>query len=459
MSSKARAFFASLVVVIAACGGSPSAAPAAPSSGASTTSPPSRALADWPEYHRDAERTGQGPATPALDNPARAWSVGVDGEVYASPLIVSGHAIVATENNTVYALDLATGAVVWRTHLGAPVSAATLPCGDIGPVTGITGTPAADPLSDALYVVAFLSGYHHVLFTLSLSTGAVTRRQSVDPGGSSAVVQQERGALALGSGYVYVPFGGLFGDCGSYHGYVVGVPVAGGSPVAVYRTPSARESGIWSSMGATISDSGTVYVVTGNGSDSSSFDYSNSVLQLSPDLKLQGYFAPSNWRYLDATDSDLGSVGVTLLPASGVLLAVGKQGVAYVLRTSGLGGVGKPEAARGVCSGAWGGTSWLDSTVFLPCRDGLTAVSASPASMAVTWRARQVHTGSPIVAAGAVWAIDESSATLYALDPSSGAIVYSLGLGSAEHFSTPAATQGYIVAPAGSAVVAVAVAP
>ena len=64
--------------------------------------------------------------------------------------------------------------------------------------------------------------------------------------------------------------------------------------------------------------------------------------------------------------------------------------------------------------------------------------------------------GSPIVAEGAVWAIDVDSATLYAVDPESGAVLYSLRLGSAEHFSTPAATQGYVVTPAGAAVVAVA---
>ena len=460
--SKARALVASLVVLVAACGGGSAASPSPSPTPAPTTTPapsPFHALADWPEYGRNPARTGQGPSNPVLDHPSRVWSAGVDGKIYASPLIVAGRVIVATEDNTVYSLELTSGAMVWRTHLGAPVNAASLPCGDIGPVTGITGTPAADTQSDSLYVVAFLSGYHHVLFTLSLSTGAVTRHQSVDPAGSSAAAQQERGALALGSGYVYVPFGGLYGDCGTYHGYVVGVPVSGGSQVVTYRSPSARGSGIWSSMGPTIADTGAVFAVTGNGSDSSSFDYSNSVLELSPDLKLQAYFAPSNWRSLDATDTDLGSVGVALLPALGVLVSVGKEGVAYVLQVSGLTGVGKPAAARRVCGGAWGGSSWTGSTVFLPCRDGLTAVSVSPSSISVAWRAPAVHTGSPIVAAGAVWAVDENSATLFALDPASGAVVYSLGLGSAEHFSTPAATQGYIVAPAGSAVVAVAVAP
>jgi outer membrane protein assembly factor BamB len=379
--------------------------------------------------------------------------------VYASPLIVGGHVIVATENNTVYALDVASGATVWKSHLGAPVNAAALPCGDISPVTGITGTPAADPQTGDLFVVAFLAGYRHVLFTLSLATGSVVRQQVVDPPGSSPQVEQERGALALGSGFVYVPFGGLYGDCGNYHGYVVAVPVGGGGLAAVYRTPSARESGIWSSMGLTVSDSGTVYVATGNGSAASSFDYSNSVLQLSPDLKLQGYFAPSNWRSLDASDTDLGSVGVALLPALGALVSIGKEGVVYVLRVGNLGGVGGQAAARRVCAGAWGGTAWSGSTVYLPCQDALVAVSVSPGDVAVAWRAAQVHMGSPIVAGGAVWAIDVDSATLFALDPESGAVMYSLALGSAEHFSTPAATTGYVVAPAGTAVVAVATSP
>ncbi len=212
-------------------------------------------------------------------------------------------------------------------------------------------------------------------------------------------------------------------------------------------------------MGPTITDAGTVYAVTGNGSPASSFDYSNSVLQLSPDLKVQGYFAPSNWRSLDAGDVDLGSVGVAFLPALGVLVSIGKEGVVYVLREGALGGVGGQAAARAVCSGAWGGSASSGSTVYLPCVDALTAVTVSGSGVQVAWRSSQVHMGSPITAAGAVWAVDVNSATLFALDPNSGGSLFSLGLGSAEHFSTPAATEGYVVVPAGSTVVAVATAP
>src|SRR5438874_3432521 len=217
------------VLVGTACCSS-SSSPSSPSPGGGSSPTPAAKMSDWVEYHGNHGRAGVAPSTPAIHNPIRAWTSTVDGDVYASPLIVNNRVIVATENNTVYSLDLVSGRALWTRHLGPPVNARTLPCGNIQPVTGITGTPAADPASGKLYVVAFLSGYHHVLFTLALSDGSVLGRVGVDPAGSNPVVEQERGALALSvsTGYVYVPLGGLLGDCGGYHGYVVGVPLAGG---------------------------------------------------------------------------------------------------------------------------------------------------------------------------------------------------------------------------------------
>jgi outer membrane protein assembly factor BamB len=441
------------------CGsGSSATAPTAsqsPPAGSVSPSPSAALAADWPEYHRNSARTGVGPGLPALSAPALAWKAPLDGDVYASPLIVAGHVLAATENNTVYALDVFTGSVVWKTHLGAPVDASSLPCGNIGPVTGITGTPAADPVAGRLYVVAFLSSHHHMLFTLSLADGSVVSQQDVDPAGSNPSVQQERGALTLGSGYVYVPLGGLFGDCGQYHGYVVAVPLKGGAALS-YKVPSAREAGVWSSQGPTIGPDGSVYVVSGNGASQSAFDYSNSVIELSPDLHtVRSYFAPSNWASLNASDTDLGSVGTTVLPSLGVVVAIGKQGVAYLLKAGSLGGVGGQITSRPVCAGSWGGTAWSHSTVFVPCADGLYALSVSSSSLDVAWHAGHPVLGSPIIAAGAVWAIESDSGSLYALDPTSGGVVYSTGLGSAQHFSTPAATEGFVVVPAGTNVVAV----
>jgi outer membrane protein assembly factor BamB len=431
-------------------------APSPASSGRLVTPTPSPAIsAEWTEYHRDASRRGAGPPTPALSSPSIAWKTEVDGDVYASPLIVQGHVIVATENNTVYSLDLFTGSVIWVVHLGEPVAAGSLPCGDIGPVTGITGTPAADPATGRLYVVAFLRGRHHMLYALSLVDGSVILQQDVDPAGSDPTVQQQRGALAIGSGFVYVPLGGLYGDCGAYHGYLVAVPQAGG-PAPFYRVPSARGAGIWSSAGPSIDGAGNVYVVTGNSTASpTAFDYSNSVIELSPDLQsVKSFFSPANWRALNAGDVDLGSLGAALL-ASGDVVSVGKEGVAYLLRAGRLGGVGGQVASRQVCGGAFGGAAVAGSTVFVPCTDGLYALSAASGSIEVSWRAPHPSLGSPITSAGALWGIEASSATLYGLDPADGRVLYTVGLGAADHFSTPAATDGFVVAPAGRSVVAV----
>jgi outer membrane protein assembly factor BamB len=418
-----------------------------------TPSPP--ISSEWTEYHRDAGRSGAGPAEPSLSSPKVAWTIGVDGHLYASPLVVAGHVIVATENNTVYSLDLFTGSTVWQKHLGDPVVASSLPCGNIGPVSGITGTPAVDPSTGRLYVVAFVRPGHHVLFALSLADGSVLFQQDVDPAGSNPSVQQQRGALAIGSGYVYVPLGGLYGDCGAYHGYVVAIPEGSGQGLA-YQVRASRGAGIWSAQGVTVAADGSVYVVTGNAASGSAFAYSNSVLQLSPDLQtVRSYFAPSNWAALDASDTDLGSVGATLV--SGFVVAIGKEGVAYLLKASSLGGIGGQVASNRACSGAWGGTAVSGSTVFAPCSDGLYALAVTPTSIGVAWHADRPVLGSPIVAAGAVWGIDQSSATLYALDPASGSVVYSVPLGSSDHFSTPAATEGFVVAPAGLKVVAIAV--
>jgi outer membrane protein assembly factor BamB len=383
----------------------------------------------------------------------------VDADLYASPLIVGGHVIVATENNTVYSLDLFTGASVWTRHLGDPVDSSTLPCGNISPTSGITGTPAADPATGRLYVVAYMHSHHHVLFALRLVDGSVVWQQDIDPPGSNPQAQQLRGALAIGSGFVYVPFGGLFGDCGDYRGYVVGVPLSGGQSL-VFKVPATRGASIWAPSGPTVAPDGSVYVVTGN-AFGSGFGYSDAALQLSPDLQtVRSYFAPANWQQLNAGDVDLGSVGATVLPGLDRVVIIGKEGVLYLLQAGKLGGIGGEITSRKLCSGAYGGTAWSGSTVFVPCTDGLYAVSVSSSSLDVAWRVGRPADASPIVSAGVIWAIEPSSGTLYALDPASGKVAYSTRLGSSSprRFSTPAATDGFVVAPAGKRVVAISVA-
>ena len=100
------------------------------------------AAADWPVYHLNPGRTGDYPGFPTFTGSlVKGWTTALDGAVYAEPLVVNGTVIAATEGDSVYAIDPATGAILWHRNLGTPVRLSTLPCGNIDPL-GITGTPA-----------------------------------------------------------------------------------------------------------------------------------------------------------------------------------------------------------------------------------------------------------------------------------------------------------------------------
>src|SRR5690349_21899945 len=94
---------------------------------------------DWTTYHRDNSRAGVAVGLAPLGTLAKAWTASLDGAVYGQPLVVGQHVYAATENDTVYELDIATGKVVWSTHVGTPVPVSKLPCGNINPL-GITST-------------------------------------------------------------------------------------------------------------------------------------------------------------------------------------------------------------------------------------------------------------------------------------------------------------------------------
>ena len=247
--------FGAVLLAAAACSsGTTASSPAGtgqpPSSPAARSSPsaqPSSAgqAADWPTYDRTAGRSGVSVSSPAPGAVRSSWTAAVDGAVYAQPLVVGSEVIVATENNSVYALDASSGAVRWSRHLAAPVPSG-LPCGNIDP-SGITGTPVADVATGRLWVVTFTAqpAYRHTLWELDLATGQTVSQRPIDVSGSDPRAQQERGALVLLGSRVYVPFGGLYGDCSDYKGRVVGAPVSGSGPLVTFTTPTSarRESG------------------------------------------------------------------------------------------------------------------------------------------------------------------------------------------------------------------------
>ena len=138
---------------------------------------------DWTTYHRDAARTGVAPARPAAGPLSVAWRRHLDGAVYGQPLVIGNLVIAATEGDTVYGLDRATGAIRWHVHLGTPVPLSALPCGDIDPL-GITGTPVYDPATRMVYAVAETTGFHHVLAGISVPGGKLVFRRDIPTPGS-----------------------------------------------------------------------------------------------------------------------------------------------------------------------------------------------------------------------------------------------------------------------------------
>jgi outer membrane protein assembly factor BamB len=435
-------------------GGNTTSSPAGGAAGGSTTSATTggQSGGDWPTYHHDAARTGTAGDQAALGNVKQAWkSTSLDGAIYAQPLFVGGRVFVATEGNTVYALDASSGAVVWKQNLGESVPGGDLPCGNIDP-SGITGTPVIDPANGIIYVVANLrSGPHHELFALGLSDGSVRWYRAIDPPGLGAAVEQQRGALTLSGGRIYVPYGGLYGDCGQYKGTVLSV-AADGSDLAAYIVPTARMAGIWNPAGPVVDSAGDLWVTTGNSAGQNTFDFGNALIRLNGQLQVTDYFAPSNWAQLNAGDVDLGSLGPVLLPNERVL-AMGKDGIAYLLDAANLGHVGNPLASLRVGASAFGTAATTGTHVFAPTTGALVALAITGDKLSVAWK---VSGGScpPIVAAGVVWALGYDGA-LRAADPATGKVVFSAQLGNpVSRFVSPAAGGGKLFVPDGNALVA-----
>ena len=382
-------------------------------------------------------------------------SPGLDGPAYGEPLIYREQVFVATENDTVYALSATDGTVAWSDHLASPVPAGMLPCGDITPTVGITSTMVIDPTSGTLFISAALvsgSSVKHKVYALDIATHRVLWARGIDQPGWTAAAQLQRIALALSAGHVIVGFGGNYGDCGSYHGWVVGVPESGTGSLLAYQVPAAREGALWAPAGATVDAAGDVFVVTGNGSATAGqpFDHGDSVIELSPGLAERQYFAPSNWAQDNADDGDLGSTAAMLLSSS-TLFIVGKQQTAYLLNSSTLGGVGGQLASTNVCN-SQGGNAYLAPNAYVVCTDDGTIrqVRVGPGatmSPGWTWTSPTGNAGSPTIAGGVLWTVDIGASVLYGVDLSSGATRFTAHLttGTPPHFAAPSAGEGMLV--------------
>jgi len=465
LRGRPRSWPAGLLALTAITCAAGATAAGAAGEGAAGASPGPAGGSSWTVYHDGPAGTGTPPNVTSVDTTTRAWtSPSLDGQIYGEPLVFGGRVYLATENDTVYALNAATGAVAWSTHVGTPVPASALPCGDITPKVGITGTPVIDPSRGEIFVVAdeMVNGAPaHMLAGLATATGKTEMTQDVDPAGADTAALLQRTGLTLDDGRVVFGMGGNFGDCASYRGRVIAAPETGGHPrtFTVDAAPGESQGAVWMGGAAPVVDgSGHVWVVTGNGSVYSyahAYDDSDSVLELSATMRLLQYFAPASWATNNSQDLDM-STAPALLPDGQVILT-GKSRIVYLLDGARLGGIGHQQASLGsACSqDIDGGVALTGMTVYLPCEAGLIAVRAaqSPPALRLLWSSG-TGGGPPIVAAGLVWTIG-GSGELYGLDPSTGKIRQQAPIGAvANHFPTPSVADGLLLAAAANHVVA-----
>jgi hypothetical protein len=407
----------------------------------------------------------------------------IAGPVYGQPLYwrraESDRALllVATEQNLVYALDARSGASVWKSSLGAAVPRSSLPCGNIDPV-GVTGTPVIDARSQTVYLGAMVrakaSGVPtHMIFALSLKDGSLLPGWPVDveaglrASGHSfhSAVQSQRGALTIAGDAVYVPYGGHFGDCGDYRGWIVSVSLQGEHTVHAWST-RARGGGVWAPGGVS-SDGKSLYAATGNTIGTHTWGDGEAVIRFGLDLTFsaqpQDFFVPADWPSLDASDADLGATNPLLLNAPGaapmqLILALGKDGKAYLLDRRNLGGIGGAMLSRRVSSVAIrtspayvraGNEAWVAlQATGTDCPRGtsgdlvaLKVVSGSPPALSILWCAAANGRGSPIItttdgrANPIVWIVGaEDSNRLRGFRADTGAVIFAGG-GRAEAMS------------------------
>jgi hypothetical protein len=413
---------------------------------------PARAIAEQDSvlsYHGSSDRSGSFIVPRLTWQSARSTRVDetfqgrFKGNLYAQPLYwraspsapEEGQLLVATEDNNVYALDATTGKEIWTRSLGRPVPRSALGCGNINPL-GVTGTPVIDESGGALLLDAALedtSGPHQRVFALSLKDGSPLSGWPIDVADAlgaknfNARDQNQRGALALLNGTLYVPFGGHFGDCGNYRGWVVGFPLRDPRNASSWAT-RAKGGGIWAPGGLSVVGE-WLYAATGNTFGASTFGDGEAVVRLAPNLHRSNdkrdFFAPQDWRALDDRDADLGGTNPVPFDVEGpngrqeLMIALGKDGRAYLLDRNNLGGIGGSLAVEALTRRpirTAPAVYWIGRDAFVavhaqgarcPSRESdrgsddelvvLRIAAGSPPTISIAWCGAVRGAGSPIV--------------------------------------------------------------
>ena len=282
------------------------------------------------------------------------------GTMYASPLYFqngpggNGVFIAATTGNDVFALDETTGAVVWMRNIGSSPQDSGAGCGGIHPI-GIESTPVIDAASRTLFVAGAIGTANisrHEVHALSLDDGSEKSGWPVDvstapASGSITFMPQpanQRSALSLVGGIVYIAYGGHVGDCGPYHGWVIGINATNPAMKGGWATGGQGE-GIWAAAGMA-SDGNGVFASTGNrtGGGGSTHQDSEEVVRVTGLGTRADTYYPSRWSSMDGADADVASVNPVYLELPGatpskLVAQLSKDGHLYLLDATALGGM------------------------------------------------------------------------------------------------------------------------
>jgi hypothetical protein len=324
---------------------------------------------------------------------------------------------VATESNTIYAVDAESGTILLSPNFGKPIPL-PLGCTNNGPNVGINSTPVIDPTTNTLYVMVYTqlnNAPAYVLHALDLgsltdkvSPQVVTASHTLTDGTTfdfNATYQRQRPALLLANGNVYAGFGSFCDFSANLsRGWLLGWQVGTLTPLAanhLFDTLATSPntfflSSIWmSGFGPSTDDSGNILVVTGN-SDYSGTTYDGvnniqeSVIKVSPDLSMVlDLFTPSNWSVLDQQDADFGSGGVMVLPDQPgsyphLAVAAGKVGSMFFMNEDNLGGYSP--YTNHVLGVSPIGACWCGPSYFVDPADSIARVVSSGGSTVGVWK-------------------------------------------------------------------------
>ena len=314
--------------------------------------------------------------------------------LYASQLTMKGGAkhdvaFVCTMANNVWAFDVASGAVLWKTNLGPPITpkitphpgfpkASEIDLWGVNIKWGILSTPCLDLADKKLYVVAWTSAdgsvanAHYDLHQLNITDGSklkalriqATAPEQADPGEAPAAFipskQKQRSSLLLTSPTlngsvrktIFIPFGMTHEEHDPSHGWLIAVDIKDFRISAAWCTsPHQTGVGIWQGgQGPAADEHNAIYLMTGNYGKMvppKKGDFPESIVKLEYSMKPDGkaILAPVAWFTPfedfrrnpvgddDFQDYDLGSAGPVPLPGMNLVVGAGKDGVLFVLDT------------------------------------------------------------------------------------------------------------------------------